>query len=207
MEDNNNLTNIKEQPDAEIVAENIKQVEQIEDEEDKIQITQTLTKEDLKNVNILLINTKSNLFTLIIGIIAIAYGTINLIVMKEQASLVYDIILIILGILGILFYAFFAKKIIINKIEKTDFKDLEPLEITLTEQGFTYRFVSEPSDILPYTWELITKAEVTEKYIIIKTVSPGVFFIIKKSDITDDRFILFLKEKLGNNIKEKSQHK
>ena len=54
-------------------------------------------------------------------------------------------------------------------------------------------------------WDLIKKAEVTEEYIIIKTVSKQVFFIIKISEINDDRFIPFLKEKLGNNIVKKSQ--
>ena len=53
--------------------------------------------------------------------------------------------------------------------------------------------------------DLIKKAEVTEEYIIIKTVSKQVFFIIKISEINDDRFIPFLEEKLGNNIVKKSQ--
>ena len=39
----------------------------------------------------------------------------------------------------------------------------------------------------------------------IKTVSKQVFFIIKISEINDDRFIPFLEEKLGNNIVKKSQ--
>ena len=117
----------------------------------------------------------------------------------------YDIILITLGVLGILFYVFFAKKLVIKKIESTEFKDLEPLVISLNEQGIIYRFISEPNDTLPYEWDLIKKAEVTEEYIIIKTVSKQVFFIIKISEINDDRFIPFLKEKLGNNIVKKSQ--
>ena len=62
------------------------------------------------------------------GISAIVYGAINLLVNKDKSSMAYDIILITLGVLGILFYVFFAKKLVIKKIESTEFKDLEPLK-------------------------------------------------------------------------------
>ena len=144
MEDNKDLSTIQENSES---------------KENSIQITETLTAEDLKKVNILLLSTKRNIITLIVGIIAIVYGAINLLVNKDKSSMAYDIILITLGVLGILFYVFFAKKLVIKKIESTEFKDLEPLVISLNEQGIIYRFISEPKDTLPYEWDLIKKAE------------------------------------------------
>ena len=101
MEDNKDLSTIQENSES---------------KENSIQITETLTAEDLKKVNILLLSTKRNIITLIVGIIAIVYGAINLLVNKDKSSMAYDIILITLGVLGILFYVFFAKKLVIKKI-------------------------------------------------------------------------------------------
>ena len=62
MEDNKDLSTIQENSES---------------KENSIQITETLTAEDLKKVNILLLSTKRNIITLIVGIIAIVYGAIN----------------------------------------------------------------------------------------------------------------------------------
>ena len=65
MEDNKDLSTIQENSES---------------KENSLQITETLTAEDLKKVNILLLSTKRNIITLIVGIIAIVYGAINLLV-------------------------------------------------------------------------------------------------------------------------------
>ena len=75
MEDNKDLSTIQENSES---------------KENSIQITETLTAEDLKKVNILLLSTKRNIITLIVGIIAIVYGAINLLVNKDKSSMAYD---------------------------------------------------------------------------------------------------------------------
>ena len=72
MEDNKDLSTIQENSES---------------KENSIQITETLTAEDLKKVNILLLSTKRNIITLIVGIIAIVYGAINLLVNKDKSSI------------------------------------------------------------------------------------------------------------------------
>lgn len=172
----------------------------MEEKQNKITMVQHLKREDLITFNMYLATLSKNIGTLILGTFCIFFGIYGLCTEGINQHLVYNILFIVLGVVSILFSLVFSKWIAKAKIMKKNLQDLEPIYVQLSEDGLLYCFQTELDDATKMVdaipWSYITKAIVKKDYIYIHLVDKTVVLLIKKSDIQNDAFIPYLKEKL-----------
>lgn len=172
----------------------------MEENQNKITMVQHLKREDLIIFNMYLATLSKNIGTLILGAFCIFFGIYGLCTEGVNEHLVYNILFIVLGVVSILFSLVFSKWIAKAKIMKKKLQDLEPIYVQLSEEGILYCFQTELEDstkkVDAIPWSYITKAVVKKEYIYIHLVDKTVVLVIKKSDIQNDAFIPYIKEKL-----------
>lgn len=172
----------------------------MEENQNKITMVQNLKREDLITFNMYLATLSKNISTLFLGAFCIFFGIYGLFTEGVKEHLVYNILFIVLGAASILFSLVFSKWIAKAKVMKRNLQDLEPIYVQLNEDGILYCFQTEISDdtkkIDAIPWSYITKAVVKKEYIYIHLADKTVVLLIKKSEIQNDAFIPYIKEKL-----------
>lgn len=157
-----------------------------------------ITKDDIYKFNLYLSTLNKNLGMIMASTFIIILGIIGLIKDGSDALLL-NLLTLFLGILGMLFIFVFNKLLIKRKIQKMDFDDLEPIEVTLNDEGILYRYESEmdKTDIMPYRWDMILRAVIVEEYAYIHLYDRRSIIIITLRDTNKDEVIEILKNKLA----------
>lgn len=172
----------------------------MEKKQEKLTMVQHLKKEDLIAFNMYLATLSKNIGTLILGTFCIFFGIYGFCTEGVKEHFVYNILFVVLGVVSILFSLVFSKWIAKARVMKKNLQDLAPIYVQLSEEGILYCFETEISDetknVDAIPWSYITKVVVKKEYIYIHLADKTVVLLIKKSDIQDDAFIPYIKEKL-----------
>lgn len=159
--------------------------------------TINIKKDDMRNLNLYLASLNKNLGMVLAGGVIFALGIYGLITGGE-ANLVLNILTVILGLIGIIHPLCFNKLIIKAKIKKIEFEDLEPVEVTVNDEGILYQFVSEKEtkDLKPCLWSQILRVVETNDYLYVHLADRRSVMIIILRDIVNPQFTQFIKDKM-----------
>lgn len=182
----------------------------MEENQNKVKIITNIKKQDLYNFNMYIISRNKNISSIIFGAVFILWAIVDICLHKQQ-GLVGNIIIIVIGILFILYKFVFFKLMMMKKVNKLDLQDLEPIDVELTDEGILYQLEKEVEENYnPYAWNLIAKVVESDYYLFIHLIDRRTILFIKKEDITNSEFILFLQEKVESKkyvkIESKKQY-
>ncbi len=199
MENNQNELQTQEK----VIVENINEEDT---NKEQITITTYIDETDLYHLNMYLISRNKNLSSIIFGIVFIIWA----ICLHGKTDLVWNIVICILGILFILYALLFYKILMVRKVKKLNLQKLEPIDVTINDEGILYELKSEKDEKYePYAWNLISKIVESDYYIYIHLIDKRTILLICKKDITDDTFVSFMKTKISEKkykvMKSKSE--
>ncbi len=169
------------------------------EESNQIKITTYIDVPDLYSFNQYIISRNKNISSIIFGIVFFVYAIWDICIHKKE-NLVIDSIAMAFGV-GFILYAFvFYKLMMMAKVKKLDLKKLDPIDVIVSDDGILYELSAEKDEkYIPYAWNLVSKVRESENYIYIHLIDKRTILLIRKEDITDSAFILFLKSKLPIN--------
>lgn len=202
MENNQNELQTQEK----VIVENINKEDT---NKEQITITTYIDETDLYHLNMYLISRNKNLSSIIFGIVFIIWAIWD-ICLHGKTGLVWNIVICILGILFILYALLFYKILMVRKVKKLNLQKLEPIDVTINDEGILYELKSEKDEKYePYAWNLISKIVESDYYIYIHLIDKRTILLICKKDITDDTFVSFMKTKISEKkykvMKSKSE--
>lgn len=202
MENNQNELQTQEK----VIVENINKEDT---NKEQITITTHIDETDLYHLNMYLISRNKNLSSIIFGIVFIIWAIWD-ICLHGKTGLVWNIVICILGILFILYALLFYKILMVRKVKKLNLQKLEPIDVTINDEGILYELKSEKDEKYePYAWNLISKIVESDYYIYIHLIDKRTILLICKKDITDDTFVSFMKTKISEKkykvMKSKSE--
>lgn len=202
MENNQNELQTQEK----VIVENINEEDT---NKEQIMITTHIDETDLYHLNMYLISRNKNLSSIIFGIVFIIWAIWD-ICLHGETGLVWNIVICILGILFILYALLFYKILMVRKVKKLNLQKLEPIDVTINDEGILYELKSEKDEKYePYAWNLISKIVESDYYIYIHLIDKRTILLICKKDITDDTFVSFMKTKVSEKkykvMKSKSE--
>lgn len=190
MENNQNEL----QTQKKVIVENINEEDT---NKEQITITTHIDETDLYHLNMYLISRNKNLSSIIFGIVFIIWAIWD-ICLHGKTGLVWNIVICILGILFILYALLFYKILMVRKVKKLNLQKLEPIDVTINDEGILYELKSEKDEKYePYAWNLISKIVESDYYIYIHLIDKRTILLICKKDITDDTFVSFMKTKVS----------
>lgn len=176
------------------------------DDKERITITTHIDETDLYYLNMYIIDKNKNISSIIFGIVFIVWAIWDICLHGKQ-GLIGNIIICILGVLFVLYALFFYKMLMIKKVKKLDLQKLEPIEVTIDDEGILYELESEKEEkYTPYAWNLVSKAVESDYYIYIHLIDKRTILFIRKKDITNDLFLPFLKGKISKYKMMQSKH-
>ena len=158
-----------------------------------------IKKQDLYNFNLYLASLNKNYGTLLVATFVIFLGVYGIITGPKE-DLVMNILFCAFGVFGYVYVLLLMKFVIRNKINKLKIEDLEPVELTINEDGVLYKFADEKNnegkEFYPFSWKEISRAVVVDDYIYLHMIDHRTVILITRKDLRNNDTIQYLQLKL-----------
>lgn len=158
-----------------------------------------IKKQDLYNFNLYLASLNKNYGTLLVATFVIFLGVYGIITGPKE-DLVMNILFCAFGVFGYVYVLLLMKFVIRNKINKLKIEDLEPVELTINEDGVLYKFADEKNnegkEFYPFSWKEISRAVIVDDYIYLHMIDHRTVILITRKDLRNNDTIQYLQLKL-----------